>query len=538
MRDYSLDQVEAVIDHAYVKVFNRLRKYNRRDLVRYALGHYEVTRTPAFRMGLYDPGVNEEAIDFLLGNLNGGLTYLVRWLMTSKGRKPIRSLTELETSEFFNLLQLAVAYSYANIYFTQTRRGSHSCRIDGKNRRIIFSIINNGDLAFKHYSSTVNGLILEDDLRIRESLDLFTTPNILAMKSRAPTLFHASERVDVQPFIKQILAYLQRTALIELDSDESLGEYTKEEFLLLYSVWIAVARYDVALQHAPKGAPMERFNPYPFESSYGLLSTSFSRLTGLDKVKVNAILQDFIFNSSKGSRRLSVKPIVKIDGIAMWSSSYVLRPYAGIIFSNLVYKDRKNDYDRLQEKLENHAVKSLTQEIEDLSSGDLKLVDVSVVLKSKTQLTPYIVFINSKDNSILIVEYKYFISAYGYEDVSSQFKSIGKAIKQLEQYVNLPFLDHLRPYGVIVSHHTVASPVPAIPTDGTSLLSRRMLLDIVERTALPDRIINFARSLHDLAHTRVKHKQIGSIGEWSIDHPILTGDFPIPSYSERLSSVV
>ena len=535
MKEYSFSEVERIIDTAYKSQFNRLRKYTPITLVRHAFSQFEMTRIPQYRDEFYSAFEDQSRADFFLDNHFGGMTYLVPWLLKSKGTKEITVLSKLEEVEFFKLTQLAVSYSYACIYFTHTYRKLYTHRIDSAKKVIIFTHKNPGDLRYKHYSDEVNKKILNEDAELQEELGIYRETYRIALESRAESLFVASDRMDISILLDNIYKHLNLVALVELSEDRLLGDYTKAQFFKIYSVILAIAKYDVALQFSVGAPGMPPYFPKPFECTYSLLVKSICKLSGVEGSTVKSILKDITFDAALGNQRISLRPFVVLNDYVVWSSSFVERGYVGVLYQNLVYKYRKSDYDNFQEELENHAVALLKENVRQISKGRLEVVHINAVLKIDTVKTPDITIFDRPNNRVLIIEYKYFISAHGAQDIASLHNSLAEGLKQLDRYVALPFKDGIHASGLLVTHHTIASPVQEITNKKTSIVSKRMLLDVLRVTTDIQGIVEFSQSLFSLDDMEVGSKLIGEFGEWSLYHPFLHASKPVKTYEQRLT---
>ncbi len=501
-----LKKFEEEIDTA-CEYFEGVFEYDTNSIVQMLFAQYDL---------LYNSALKQNN----KGALSGAFSHCIRWAYKSKGTtqafpKDDRAMKLI--GEFFikgityNHICSLIAPSYGNEY---------NYEIDFLNKRAKFEFDSLSSIANQWHQIESRGIIRN---HYEEELRRFTIQfcHYTYEKTKKKDLYRA---MDWKAFLAgknfaRALGYFKNIILPVVSEKTSLGGYTVEEFRIFYTVIYLISSYNeiIGSYHRTKGKFLE-IAPCAFTSSVEDHVSSFALVTGLSANVVESITKDLTFNENKFGSRITVRPFFRHNESISWLPSIVLRGYAGVSVSNLLYKEKRKVYDHLINEIETGwVIKHKDSFSENLKEKKVRVSDQKDWNISGKTISPDIVLFDDTHKTILVVEYKYFVSAYSYYDVSSQTKSVAKGFKQLIEYIDLLKEDYseYEVYGSLMTQYPLSSLVKLHENKRVCIIdSYLMHLQINQFDTFRDLVKNFRR-MFDLSKFTTETNEL-EFGGWKI----------------------
>lgn len=232
-----------------------------------------------------------------------------------------------------------------------------------------------------------------------------------------------------------VFQWIEKTILPEIDNFCDLGNYIVEDLRKLFAgIFIHITLICFAEDEIDTSTGYENAlgsNPIclPRRAMVRLLN----EWSGVPESKVDAILDDFIFDIENFHSSLTNQPIVKIK-----NGSLILVPrifhhteFNRLTSGALNKRSKKSIYDRIINTIEAKNLDSLHSFFS--SNGLVPLREMSFKSKSKT-ITPDFILMDDHNQAIFIVDYKHYLIPLNANETLFKLSEIKKAIKQVESY--------------------------------------------------------------------------------------------------------
>lgn len=425
---------------------------------------------------LLKKGFTETQISFFLNNMVHGISHCIRWIKTQKqpGFMEISDYTAAHTMSM-DFIGWGIDYNNICQEFITWSRKYKSIELDEKEKTIKFitpdnldytKIFGNQILHWQQYhepQGTLMNEIIDQEFQLwSKDIDLEKPPIFNYVVWDRP------RRSKIYPIF---LSHFQKLILPELPGETDLNGYTLNQLRQFYTLFhinfLFICTFEMSLD--AKIGMENSFGSNPlYLSSKQFIQLSI-KITGLPENIVVAIIHDFTFDSSQFNSRISIQPFIQSN-----SDVYYILPNLFIhvhpsrmITGILNTKNKRRVYEQLINQIEKQSLCKIGKAIKN-HTGWRYFIEKNIKSKGR-QYQPDIIVIDVRTSSILVVEYKHYISPIMAAEVTNRIKEIEKALQRLQEYkaalVSLSSISnidiqHYKVFSILLTHRPLPVPLP------------------------------------------------------------------------------
>lgn len=387
---------------------------------------------------------NEFTFRRIMHQLVLAISQAIKWVIND-GKSNINAepLTYVEINPLINdLVGWAFEYTAIAQQFTAWSRGFLDVEIDKSKKEICFL----GQDNLVHYFYYTQQEISDDNIdKIYDEITGTTARTKLynewnnEYKITEPPIASYIDWAKARnsELHAHVINCLKQHVMPELSPTTDLGGYSLEEFRLFYSVLFInfdfICSYEKNLDASHKEMSLA-FGTNPILFPKDKMIKLFCEASYLDYSVVARITEDLTLDTANFHSNLITQPIVEIDNnkLAILPNLFAYTEPNRMISGALnKSKSKKKIYDHLINKIE-------ACNIEAIESCLKERTDFTIVRKSFNRglirISPDFVIIHPDKKSLLIIDYKHFLSPINAVETTYKMHELNKGFKQINNY--------------------------------------------------------------------------------------------------------
>lgn len=358
---------------------------------------------------------------------------------------------------------------------------------------------------------------------------------------KKPPITFDGHKAKTESIFLVVFQWIEKTILPEIDNLYDLGNYTVEDLRKVFTgIFIHTTLICFAEDEIDENTGYENpFGSNPICLPRKAMIRLLNQWSGAPELKIDAILDDFIFDIDNFHSSLTNQPIVKTKNgnLILVPRIFLHTEYNRLTSGALNKKAKKSVYDRIINTIEAKNLDSL--ELFFSINGLAPLKEIAFKSKSQT-ITPDFILLDEPNQSIFVVDYKHYLIPLNANETLFKLSEINKAIRQVKSYKtfiqNHPELlkKHYPQYDERYSITPMLLckwpiPVPISIEDEIRVLTINQLERILSdhSHSLRNRIDNFYRDLikglEDTPYDLKLTQQIIKVADWSYVRSIYVG---------------